>query len=241
MVSFARVPPRRRRSPDGSDSCASLAFSMPLGLVSGLISGRPGPPFSRAISSRSAATSRRSSAPSSKSFNTKLLSSAGESASMSGGDTPPSSQKTDDSGILPSPHESIRRTYRQASVRQDFCPCYTLSSFEGLSQGSVLGDVFAEPLDERPQADLRHVRDQLVEHTALPEQRMGPVFGRVDLEMAIHAEAFAGGAEQRQENDGEGVQEKKPVAPLRIGDAKPMPKRRSWVSRSPGSIVQRLG
>src|SRR5208337_2624223 len=49
---------------------------------------------------------------------------------------------------------------------------------EGLSQGSVLGDVFAEPLDERPQADLRHVRDQLVEHTALPEQRMGPVFGR---------------------------------------------------------------
>src|SRR5208337_2678596 len=79
---------------------------------SGLISGRPGPPFSRAISSRSAATSRRSSAPSSKSFNTKLLSSAGESASMSGGDIPPSSQKTDDSGILPSPHESIRRTYR---------------------------------------------------------------------------------------------------------------------------------
>src|SRR5271166_2890953 len=112
MVSFARVPPRRRRSPDGSDGCASLAFSMPLGLVSGLISGRPGPPFSRAISSRSAATSRRSSAPSSKSFNTKLLSSAGESASMSGGDIPPSSQKTDDSGILPSPHESIRRTYR---------------------------------------------------------------------------------------------------------------------------------
>jgi len=49
----------------------------------------------------------------------------------------------------------------------------------------------------RPQADLRHVRDQLVEHTALPERRMGPVFGRVDLEMAIHAEAFAGGAEQR--------------------------------------------
>src|SRR5271165_4303354 len=91
---------------------------------------------------------------------------------------------------------------------------------EGLSQGSVLGDVFADQFDERPQADLRHVRDQLVEHTALPEQRMGPVFGGVDLEMAIHAEAFAGGAEQRQENDGEGVQEKKPVAPLRSGDAK---------------------
>jgi len=49
---------------------------------------------------------------------------------------------------------------------------------------------------------------------------MGSVFGRVDLEMAVHAEAFTSGAEQRQENDGEGVQEKKPVAPLRIGDAK---------------------
>ena len=83
-----------------------------------------------------------------------------------------------------------------------------------------MGEVFAEPLDERPQADLRHVRDQLIEHAALPEQRMGPVFGGVDLEVAVHAEAFASGAEQRQENDGEGVQEKKPVAPLRIGDAK---------------------
>jgi hypothetical protein len=91
---------------------------------------------------------------------------------------------------------------------------------EGLSQGSVLGDVFAKSFNEWPQADLRHVWDQLVEHAALPEQRMGPVFGRVDLEMAVHAEAFTSGAEQRQENDGEGVQEKKPVAPLRIGDAK---------------------
>ncbi len=38
--------------------------------------------------------------------------------------------------------------------------------------------------------------------------------------MAVHAEAFSGGAEQRQKNDGEGVEEKKPVAPFRIGDAK---------------------
>ena len=66
----------------------------------------------------------------------------------------------------------------------------------------------------------RHVGDQLVEHTSLPEQRIGAVRGRVDLEMAIIAEAFASGAEQRQENDGEGVEQKKPVAPLRIGDAK---------------------
>jgi hypothetical protein len=37
--------------------------------------------------------------------------------------------------------------------------------------------------------------------------------------MTIHADAFSGGAEQRQQNDGEGVQEKQSVAPLRIGDA----------------------
>ena len=49
---------------------------------------------------------------------------------------------------------------------------------------------------------------------------MGSAFGGVDLEMAVHAEALASGAEKRQKHDGEGVQEKKPVAPLRIGDAK---------------------
>jgi hypothetical protein len=84
----------------------------------------------------------------------------------------------------------------------------------------VLGDVIGKAFNEWPQADFGHVRDQFVEPAALPEQRVGPVFGGVDLEMAVHAEAFASGAEQGQENDGEGVQEKKPVAPLRIGDAK---------------------
>jgi hypothetical protein len=40
--------------------------------------GRPGPPLSRAISSRCAATVRRSSVPSSNSFGTKLFKSFGE-------------------------------------------------------------------------------------------------------------------------------------------------------------------
>jgi len=48
---------------------------------------------------------------------------------------------------------------------------------------------------------------------------MGSVFGGIDFEMAVHAEAFAGGAEQRHKHDSEGVQKKKPVAPLWIGDA----------------------
>jgi hypothetical protein len=89
-----------------------------------------------------------------------------------------------------------------------------------LSQCFVLIYIFAKSQHEWPEAGFRHVWDQFVEHAALPEQRMGSVFGRVDLQMTVHAEAFASGAEQRQENDGEGVQKKKPVAPLRIGDAK---------------------
>src|ERR1035437_6665347 len=91
---------------------------------------------------------------------------------------------------------------------------------ERLIERSVLIQIFTKSRNEWPQTDLRHVWDQLIEHAALPEQGMGSVFGGVDLEMAVHAEAFAGGAEQRQKHDGEGVQKKKPVAPLRIGDAK---------------------
>ncbi len=84
----------------------------------------------------------------------------------------------------------------------------------------MLIDVFAKPRDKRAQADIRHVWDQLVEHASLAEQRMSSALGGVDLEMAIHTETLAGCAEQRRKHDGEGVQKKKPVAALRIGDAK---------------------
>ena len=36
--------------------------------------------------------------------------------------------------------------------------------------------------------------------------------------MAVHAEAFAGGAEQGEQNDGEGIEQQQPVAPLRVAD-----------------------
>src|ERR1019366_5349191 len=75
---------------------------------------------------------------------------------------------------------------------------------ERLIERSVLIQIFAKSRNEWPQTGLRHVWDQLIAHAALPEQRMGSVFGGVDLEMAVHAEAFAGGAEQRQKHDGEG-------------------------------------
>ena len=107
----------------------------------------------------------------------------------------------------------------------------------------ILHDDLAEPFHEGPQSRFGHARDQFVEHAALAEERMGAMLGGVGLEMAVHAEAFSGGAEQRQENDREGVEEKQPVAPLGVRIRRtpiPMPKRRSFVSRNPGSIVQRL-
>src|SRR5208282_768770 len=69
-----------------------------------------------------------------------------------------------------------------------------------------------KPFHEGPQSRFGHARDQLVEHAALAEERMSAMLGGVGLEMAVHAEAFSGGAEQRQENDREGVEEKQPVA-----------------------------
>jgi hypothetical protein len=70
----------------------------------------------------------------------------------------------------------------------------------------------SELLDERQQAVFRHGRDELVEHDALPQQRMGASLGGVGLEHPVEAERFAGGAEQGQQRHGEGVDQPKPVA-----------------------------
>jgi len=120
--SFVRVLPRRRRSPLLAGGFGSVAWSIPLGLMC----GRPGPPFSRAISSRCAATVRRSSATSSSSCNTKLLSSAAERASMSvRDDIPRLSQKSADSGTARHHTESFRRTHIQTpkpALARTFAP-----------------------------------------------------------------------------------------------------------------------
>src|SRR5271163_2630894 len=98
--------------------------------------------------------------------------------------------------------------------------CSLIPSFlddrESLFERAILHDDFAEPFHEGPQSRFGHSRDQFVEHAALAEERMGAMLGGVGLEMAVHAETFSGGAEQRQENDGEGVEEKQPVAPLGV-------------------------
>jgi hypothetical protein len=69
---IAAVSLRSKCSLQGTYQRGSVALSMPLGLMF----GRLGPPLGRAISSRCAATVRRSYATSARSFSTKSFSSA---------------------------------------------------------------------------------------------------------------------------------------------------------------------
>ena len=41
----------------------------------------------------------------------------------------------------------------------------------------------------------------------------------VGLEMAVHAEAFAGGAEPGEQDDGKRIEQQQPIAPLGVCDA----------------------
>jgi hypothetical protein len=68
---------------------------------------------------------------------------------------------------------------------------------------------------------------------------MGSGLDGVGLEVAVHAEAFAGGTEQGEQDDGEGVeqQQRRWGSAIRIA---PRPKRRSLVSRKLGSTVHRF-
>ena len=63
-----------------------------------------------------------------------------------------------------------------------------------------------------------HVGDEVVEQATLPEQGMDAAFGGAGPQLPIHAEAFAGGSEDGQQQDGEGVEEQEAVAALRIVD-----------------------
>src|SRR3954471_19415524 len=74
-------------------------------------------------------------------------------------------------------------------------------------------------LDEGSEPVLWHVGGQVVEHAALSEQGMRSGLDGVGLEVAVHAEAFAGGTEQGEQDDGEGVEQQQAVAPLGVGDA----------------------
>src|SRR5208283_3322096 len=73
---------------------------------------------------------------------------------------------------------------------------------ERLGEGSVLAQEFFVSLDERPQPFLGHVGDEIVDQAALPEQGMDAALGGAGSQLTIHAEAFAGGAQYRQQQDG---------------------------------------
>ena len=93
--------------------------------------------------------------------------------------------------------------------------------------------------DEGSEPVLWHVGGQVVEHAALAEQGMRTGPDGVGLEMAVHAEALAGGAEQGEQNDGKRIEQQQ----RRWGSAMrtaPRPKRRSLVSRKLGSTVHRF-
>ena len=72
--------------------------------------------------------------------------------------------------------------------------------------------------DERQQALVWHVGDEVVEQAALAEQRVDAAFGGAGPQLAVHAEALAVCAQNRQQRDGEGVEEEEAVAALRIVD-----------------------
>ena len=94
--------------------------------------------------------------------------------------------------------------------------------------------------DEGLESVFGHVGDQIVEHAALAEQGMGAGLDGVGLEVAVHAEALAGGAEQGEQDDGEGIEQQRRCGSLMRAEERPMPKRRSLVSRKLGSTPQRF-
>src|SRR3954463_4551179 len=76
---------------------------------------------------------------------------------------------------------------------------------EGLGDDTRLMQELGVSFDEGLESVFGHVGDQIVEHAALAEQGMGAGLDGVGLEVAVHAEALAGGAEQGEQDDGERI------------------------------------
>src|ERR687898_276915 len=90
---------------------------------------------------------------------------------------------------------------------------------EGLGDDTRLMQELGVSFDEGLESVFGHVGDQIVEQAALAEQGMGAGLDGVGLEVAVHAEALAGGAEPGEQDDGEGIEQQQSVAPLRVADA----------------------
>src|SRR5216683_1139250 len=117
-----RLRPRPRRFFPPAGGFASLALSMP----EGLIEGGPFSPFSRAISARCSATTSFSAETSPSNASTSAFSSAGERSSrLLGGDMPPQNPNFAVTGIAHLQGESICRAPQRA---RPFAPVTFLSA-----------------------------------------------------------------------------------------------------------------
>jgi hypothetical protein len=72
---------------------------------------------------------------------------------------------------------SLKRCYPASQPSPHF-----LHNREGLIERFVLIEIIVKSRNERPQSGDRHVWDQLIKHAVLPEQRMGSMFGGIDLD-----------------------------------------------------------
>jgi len=68
--------------------------------------------------------------------------------------------------------------FEKMSIVSSRLPSYSDDS-ESIGEDREFGEHGSVPLDQRQQSQFRHGGDQLVEHAALAEQRMGAVFGSV--------------------------------------------------------------
>jgi hypothetical protein len=69
------------------------------------------------------------------------------------------------------------------TIALEACGASRLPSFshhaESIGEHGKFREHDSEPLDQRQQPHLRHIGDQIVEHAALPEQRVSTPFGGV--------------------------------------------------------------
>ena len=80
---------------------------------------------------------------------------------------------------------------------------------------------FREALHEGAQPLIRHIRDEIVMHTALAKKGMGTLLGGVGLQVSVIAQGFACRPEEAQQDHGKGVEQPQAVAARGRADVNP--------------------
>jgi hypothetical protein len=75
-----------------------------------------------------------------------------------------------------------------------------------------------ESLDQRQQEEVGHVGYELAKHAALTGQGLSAPLGRVGLEVPIISQFFSGGAQHRQQDHCEGIDQLQAISPVRRTD-----------------------